>query len=740
VDKIKEKKMKLGFKLTMIMVAFGFFAVASVGITLLIRSRSSIVGLSEQYVLSMAHDSAAIINNHLDTYFYKVETAAHVMEQYQHMIVANRRNIFNVILEGLALRNPEITGAWCVWEPDVLEGDDRQYMGTKGTSSGGRFSPYYYWDDGKVEVDVLEDFNDPITGGYYLLARNSGVPRILDPFEYEVGGKMVLMTTIAVPIRADGRVVGVVGFDIPLTHIQEISQMQKPFPDAITSVFSNNGTVTAHFDESRLGKDMRKTEADISAQYTEDLVSAIKEGKPYSFSNHLEQINAELIIFTIPFKVGTTTTSWSYGVGIMRNTIMAPVYGMLSISIVIGVVVLVLVVLVALFLSRSISKPIVTVAESLKDLAEGEGDLTHTIVIHSNDEIGDLALYFNKTLEKIKGLIIVIKKEASILNSIGNDLASNMSETAAAVHQINANIQSIKGRIINQSASVSETHATMEQVVVNINKLNGHVENQSTNVTRASSAIEEMVANIQSVTETLIKNTANVKSLKEASEVGRGGLQEVASDIQEIARESEGLLEINSVMENIASQTNLLSMNAAIEAAHAGEAGKGFAVVADEIRKLAESSSEQSKTIGNVLKKIKNSIDKITHSTENVLTKFEAIDSGIKTVADQEENIRNAMEEQGEGSKQILQSAGDLNVITGQVKSGSHEMLEGAKEVIEESNNLEMATQEITSGMNEMAIGANEINVAVHHVNEISGKNREGIETLIREVSRFKVE
>ena len=126
--------------------------------------------------------------------------------------------------------------------------------------------------------------------------------------------------------------------------------------------------------------------------------------------------------------------------------------------------------------------------------------------------------------------------------------------------------------------------------------------------------------------------------------------------------------------------------------------------------------------------------------SENVLNKFEAIDSSVKTVAQQEENIRNAMEEQGEGSKQILSSIGGLNEITGQVKSSSEEMLEGAKQVITESHNLEKQTQEITSGMNEMALGADQINIAVNQVNEISGKNREGISTLMREVSKFKVE
>jgi methyl-accepting chemotaxis protein len=259
-------------------------------------------------------------------------------------------------------------------------------------------------------------------------------------------------------------------------------------------------------------------------------------------------------------------------------------------------------------------------------------------------------------------------------------------------------------------------------------------------VAQSSSAIEEMLANIQSVTQTLIKNGDNVQDLIDASEAGRSGLQEVAADIQEIARESEGLLEINAVMENIASQTNLLSMNAAIEAAHAGEAGKGFAVVADEIRKLAENSGAQSKTISTVLKKIKDSIDTITKSTNNVLNKFEAIDSGVRTVSEQEENIRSAMEEQGLGSKQILEAIGHLNEATQLVKGSSAEMLEGSKQVIQESKNLEMATQEITNGMNEMASGADQINVAVSRVNTISGENKENIDVLVREMSKFKVE
>jgi methyl-accepting chemotaxis protein len=396
--------------------------------------------------------------------------------------------------------------------------------------------------------------------------------------------------------------------------------------------------------------------------------------------------------------------------------------------------------LLLLFLLRMIFVRLEHISVILREISQGEGDLTKRIKVSGADEIDELAVYFNLTLEKIKSLVTVIKEISVNLFNIGNELASNMEQTSADINKITASIQSIQGEVISQSAGVTETGATMEQVTANIGKLDSHVEQQTESVSQSSSAIEEMLANIQSVTNTLVRNAENVEELTAASEAGRSGIQEVSGDIQEIARESEGLLEINSVMQNIASQTNLLSMNAAIEAAHAGDAGRGFAVVADEIRKLAENSGAQSKIISSTLKKIKNSIDKITISTSVVMEKFAAIDSKVKTVSDQETTIRNAMEEQGAGSKQILEAVAALNELTRRVRQETGAMLTGSTEVVKESKSLETVSGEISQGITEMAEGAGHINEAVVRVSEISVVNRQYINTLVENVAKFKVE
>jgi methyl-accepting chemotaxis protein len=734
-----EEEMKIGKKIVLIVAVFNVVGISALAFIIMRRTAAEFSRVLLESSTTQAERYSGEIRLDVEVYLDTARALAQVMEEYENIPVERRRFLFDSFLRGTAERNPGIIGIWSCWEPDALDGLDSEYVNTTGTDSTGRYISSWYRSNDRVVVEPLTGYD---TFDYYQIPLRTGNEAVIEPYRYLYmeSGKEILLISLAVPIKNKGKPVGVIGIDLDLAVIQDRIGKLRPFGDGVAVAFSNKGIVVGHIDPSRVGKQMRETERDTVGNLLPDFAAAVEAGRPHYLVSRRPGFNNNIHIVAVPIAFGKTPAKWSVAVGCTDKTIMAPVMALTGITVIVGVAVILVISLGAFFVARTISKPIIYTMNMLKDISEGEGDLTHNLTVNTKDEMEELAHYFNRTLEKIRNLVIIIKQKAVSLFDIGNELASNMTETAAAVNEITANIQSIKGRVLNQSASVTETNATMEQVTVNIEKLSVHVNRQGDSVAQSSSAIEKMLANIQSVTQTLVKNMDNVEELINSSEVGKKGLQEVAADIQEIARESEGLLEINEVMQNIASQTNLLSMNAAIEAAHAGEAGKGFAVVADEIRKLAENSGEQSKITTAVLKKIKDSIDKITNSTENVLNKFEAIDGGVRTVSEQEEGIRNNMEGQSVGSKQILETISLLNEITRMVKGSSEEMLEGSKQVIQESKNLEMATQEITSGMNEMAKGADHINVAVSRVNEICGINKENIDVLVSEVAKFKVE
>ena len=385
---------------------------------------------------------------------------------------------------------------------------------------------------------------------------------------------------------------------------------------------------------------------------------------------------------------------------------------------------------------RILIKPLQSVMVMLHGLRDG--DLTQSIEVKGNDEITDLSKTFNETVLHLRDLLGAIQSKINALTNTGYELSVNMEKTSESVDEISSNFDEIKKLESKQKKGSEEVNRALDDIKTSINIQNNLIDEQTSSVNTSSSAIEEMTASINSVNKSLTENKKHVDNLTEASEYGKTALQTVVGLIQEIARDSEGLLEINSVMKNIASQTNLLSMNAAIEAAHAGEVGKGFAVVADEIRKLAETSSQQSKTTTSMLKKIKSSIDSITKSSDDVLNRFGAIDTGVKTVSTHELNIRNAMEEQEAGGRQILDSITRLKEITVSVQKGSGDMSQSGSDLTRETDNFIKISNESLSGMNEMINGAlNEIKKAMTNVDEMNKENSKNFEDLKSETEKF---
>ncbi len=441
----------------------------------------------------------------------------------------------------------------------------------------------------------------------------------------------------------------------------------------------------------------------------------------------------------VSFVAPVADTGYSIGYIVSLGQVHTATTKTQKVVIIVGIIVaLILSVFFFLALSRVLAR-LKKINKLIRDLSSGDADLTVRLKINNADEIGELVIGVNMFLEKFHQIMTNIKQSEVELNDAGQVLAGEIENTTTTISQMSGNIGLVNEQVSNQSSVVGNSTTAISEISQNIDYLDSMIQGQASTVVQASAAIEEMIGNINSVDKSVIKMVEEFTMLELDTKNGIEQNSSVNGLIQKISEQSVSMVDANTTIQSIAEQTNLLAMNAAIEAAHAGEAGKGFSVVADEIRKLAETSAEQSGKIGEELSKIQGGIEQVVNASSESEKSFQSVSTRINLTSELITQIRGAMEEQQSGSQQILEALQAMNDSTSKVRDAGNEMTRGGDSIKGDVSELRTSMDNISSAVSDINEGTRYVNESTQNLRAISSKLRAAIKKISDDVDLFKV-
>ncbi len=586
---------------------------------------------------------------------------------------------------------------------------------------------FYAITDAQGKIIKAHDLGGDITGSK---AVKSALKGELAWF-YEPIDSHLLAAVSAAPLKYEGKLVGTVVLGYTITN-DFIGQEGKDSYAVETMIFSNDVRAYTTIKDSS-----GKTHVGTKLEDADIVNTVLKKGKSYS-----GEVSIEGNSYMGCYKPIVCDDGSVAGMIFVAKSLASLSQAKQSTIMFVAPVCVVICVLLFIFAGSFVSWlmwRIKKVSNLLEEMASGDADLTKRCALYIRDEIGFLVINFDAFCDKLQNIVSEIKTTKLELTDAGTNLASSIEDTASSFKQISANIDNVSTQIVNSGNSVGETTRAVDDISTNINTLDTMIQQQSTEVTEAASAVQEMIGNITSVNHSVELLAESFKGLSANTNTGFVKQQDVNEKIKQIEVQSEMLQEANLAISSIAEQTNLLAMNAAIEAAHAGEAGKGFSVVADEIRKLSETSSQQSKTIGDQLTKIKDSISEVVSASRESQESFEAVSSKLQETDELVVQIKSAMEEQTAGSQQISQALKSMSDSTSDVNSASKNMA-AKKEIIQaEIRKLENITSDIQSSMNEMTESEKKISVSSATLDKISAQVENSINKIGSQIDLFTV-
>ncbi len=732
-------KLRLGLRAKLIvpLVAIIVLGGASVIFGITSASRSTALGIIDRYTEETAKRVSLAVLAPLNRAMGAAEDLADSLAAFGAPAAADADAARIVgMLRLLLERNPGYDAVSAIYEPGRFAG--RSGEGFRlAYDENGRFMPYWFREGADIGLSPDTDAALPgEAGDYYRKPLESGTLHLSAPESYEINGKTLRLVTVSAPIVVEGRAVGVACVDLTLSSIDAAFERLELDEGIGAALLHSDGEILA---DRGVGFGAGRLEDALGGERAAALLGATSRGETLTATAPLFGSGEPGVYSYLPVKLLEGSPAYVLCVSRPIAPLVAPIDRLAVLAVALAAGTILAFGAAAFLIAGAILKPLTKAAARFRELAEGGADLSARMEAMRDDEVGDLIRDFNGFVGKLRSVVSSLKAAQAGLVRIGGELGDSAAETAGAIARINGSLEGVRARTEGQTRSVSEASSAVAQIARNIEALEVLIGEQAASVTEASASIEEMVGNIGAVGGSMERMSESFGGLLDASAEGRARQAAAGERIAEIAELSLSLLEANEVIEGIAGQTNLLAMNAAIEAAHAGSAGKGFSVVADEIRRLAETAADRSRDIGAELARVQAAIREVVEASRASESAFAAVADRIGATHAVVREVGLAMAEQREGSRRILDVLRAMNDISSRVRTGSLEMSAGNLAILDEMGRLAEIAVDIERSVGEIAADSRGIEEGARRVAATTADTRSTIAAMDEAIGRFRV-